>query len=348
MFEDIISSVRNGSQPVKEVVENVDLEKDIRISVIGVGGAGCNCVNRLAQSGIKSAKIVSVNTDGKHLNMIKSGKKVLIGKSVTRGLGAGGNPDIARKCAEMDRRLLKDAIGENELVFLAAGMGGGTGGGAASVIAEIAKEQGAMVIAMVTYPFALERVRLKKAQKSIQELVKVCDTVVVIDNNRLSSYAPNLALDKAFALADSITGRAVSGISDTIMFPSLMNIDYADVKAVMQSGGLSMISLGEANGINRVEDVVKDTLSHPLLEVNYEGAKGALIHIEGGPDLTLGDAIKVGEGVTGNFDTMANVKIGARVNSSLVEKLRVTSIVTGVKSPYILGVTETEEAVEYL
>ncbi len=360
MFEDIISSVREGS-PSQKVLDKklTDFstpakseEDDIRISVVGVGGAGCNCVSRLWNTGIKSARTLSINTDGKHLNMIKSGAKILIGKSITRGLGAGGDPDIARKCAEADRKLLTDAIGENELVFLTAGMGGGTGGGAAPVIAEIAKEQGAMVIAMVTYPFALERVRLKKAQKSIQELVKVCDTVVVIDNNRLVSYAPNLAIDKAFALADSITGRAVAGISDTIKFPSLMNIDYADVKSVMQSGGLSMISLGQGSGVNRVEDVVDDTISHPLLDVNYEGAKGALIHIEGGPDLTLGDAIKMGEGLSKSFDDSANVKMGARVNSSLFQQLKITAIVTGVKSPYILGETaqvenEAEELAEY-
>jgi cell division protein FtsZ len=208
---------------------------------------------------------------------------------------------------------------------------------------------------MVTYPFALERVRLKRAQKSLQELVKVCDTVVVIDNNRLLKYAPNLTIDKAFALADSITGRAVMGISDTIMFPSLMNIDYADVRSVMQSGGLSMISLGEGLGVNRVDDVIKDTANHPLLDVNYEGAKGALLHLEGGPDLTLGDSIKIGEKLSASFDNAANVKMGARINPGFAEKVRATAIITGVKSPYILGekpqqpeVLVAEEAVEYL
>ncbi len=335
MFDDIIKAAKGTAEQPKNTTEMEN--SDIRISVVGVGGAGCNCVNRIFNSGIKSARTIAVNTDGKHLNMIKSHKKILIGKTVTRGLGAGGDTNVARKCAEIDREMLKREIGENELMFVCAGMGGGTGGGAASTIAQIAKEQGAIVVAMVTYPFALERVRLRKAQTSLQELVGVCDTVVVIDNNRLASYVPNLPINKAFELADSITSRAVTGISDTIMFPSLMNVDYADVQAVMQGGGLSMISLGKATGRDKVQAVVKDTLEHPLLDVEYEGAKGALIHLEGGQDLTLGDAIKAGELLTQSFDDNANVKVGARINPALQESMSITAIVTGIKSSYVLG-----------
>jgi cell division protein FtsZ len=331
MFDDIIKAAKQGGR-------GQDMENSsIRISVIGVGGAGCNCVNRIHQSGIKSAKTLAVNTDGKHLNMIGSHKKVLIGKTVTRGLGAGGDTSVAKKCAEIDREMLKKEIGENELVFLCAGMGGGTGGGAAPTMAQIAREQGSIVVAMVTYPFALERVRLRKAQESLQDLVKVCDTVVVIDNNRLASYVPNLPINKAFELADSITTRAVTGISDTIMFPSLINVDYADVQTVMRGGGLSMISLGKGAGHDKVNDVVKDTLEHPLLDVDYEGAKGCLVHLEGGSDLSLGDAISAGELLTQSFDENASVKIGARIDPSLQDSIRITAIITGVKSPYILG-----------
>lgn len=338
MFDDIIKAAKDG--PELEVLEN----SAIRISVVGVGGAGCNCVNRVFKGGIRSARTIAVNTDGKHLNMIEAHKKILIGKTITRGLGAGGDAAIAKKCADVDRELLKEQIGENELIFLCAGMGGGTGGGAAAPIAQIAKEQGAIVVAMVTYPFALERVRIKKAQQSLSDLVKVCDTVVVIDNNRLAAYAPNLPINKAFELADSITTRAVTGISDTIMFPSLMNVDYADVQHVMQGGGLSMISLGKGSGPSKVEDVVKDTLQHPLLDVDYEGAKGCLIHMEGGPDLSLGDAIKAGEMLTSSFDENANVKVGARINPSLRDAVSITAIITGVKSPYILGKSEAVQS----
>ncbi|MEW6748154.1 MAG: cell division protein FtsZ [Candidatus Micrarchaeota archaeon] len=337
MFDDIIKAAKEGTDVHPSAAESATDNSSIRISVVGVGGAGCNCVNRLYQNGLKSARTIAVNTDGKHLNFVGADKKFLLGKTVTRGLGAGGDTNVAKKCADVDRALLREEIGENELVFVCAGMGGGTGGGAAPAIAQIARDQGAIVVAMVTYPFALERVRLKKAQASLQELVQVCDTVVVIDNNRLASYVPNLPVNKAFELADSITTRAVSGISDTIMFPSLINVDYADVKTVMEGGGLSMISLGSAGGHNKVEDVVKDTLEHPLLDVNYEGAKGCLIHLEGGPDLSLGDAINAGELLTQSFDEGANIKMGARISPDLKDKIRITAIITGVKSPYILG-----------
>ncbi len=356
VFDDIIAAARENSsvkvqeKPVQEMQREVpksDHAKDhgenehddssqIRITVIGVGGAGCNSVNRLMEKGIKSARTIAINTDGKHLKVVNAHKKILLGKTITRGLGAGGYPEVARKCAEADRAMLKTEIGECELVFVCAGMGGGTGGGAASVIAQIAKEQGAIVVSIVTYPFKHERVRLKKAQQSITELSKTCDTVVVIDNNRLSTFAPNLQIDKAFEFADSVTSRAVTGISDTIMFPSLMNIDFADVRSIMQGGGISLISMGEASGVERVDAVVKDTLEHPLLDVSYEGAKGCLIHVEGGSDLTLGDVIKIGERLTNNFDPDANVKVGARIDLSSANTIRVTAIITGVKSPYIL------------
>ncbi|MEM4359982.1 MAG: cell division protein FtsZ [Candidatus Bilamarchaeaceae archaeon] len=354
MFDDIIKSAK---QPTSAAESAKEEDFRVRIAAIGVGGAGCNTINRMMTVGIKSARTIAINTDGKHLNMINADKKILIGRSITKGLGAGGDVNIAKKCAEMDRDALRREIGENELVFLCAGMGGGTGGGASPIVANIAKEQGAIVVAIVTYPFALERVRLKKAQESIKELAKECDTVVIIDNNRLSAYAPNLPIDKAFALADSITTRAVKGISDTIAFPSLINVDYADVKTVMERGGISMISLGEASGHDRVEMVAKSTLEHPLLDVNYEDAKGCLLHLEGGPDLTLGDAIKVGELITESFSEEATVKLGARINEGLKGTIRATAIITGVKSPYIFQKGEDlekrlegreEEGISYL
>lgn len=338
MFDDIIRAAKSESpqgtlaEEIKPVPEE---NENIRIAVIGVGGAGCNCINRMVKAGLRSATAIAVNTDAKHLNITEAHKKLLIGKAITKGLGAGGDPELSRKCAEADAGLLKKEIGENELVFIVGGMGGGTGTGAMPTIARIAKENGAIVVAMVTYPFNIERVRLKTAQRGIQELVGIADTVVVIDNNRLLAYAPNLPLNQAFELADSITTRAVTGISDTIMFPSLINVDYADVKAIMQNGGVAFISLGEGNGHDKVENAIKTTLEHPLLDVDYEGAKGALIHLEGGADLTLGDAIKIGEGITSSFDPEANIKVGARVNPELRNSVRVTSIVVGVKSPMI-------------
>ncbi len=340
MFDDIIKAAKSDSQaPQHTLSEDIkpvpEENQGIRIAVIGVGGAGCNCVNRMMKAGLKSATAIAINTDAKHLRVTDAHKKILIGKNITRGLGAGGNPEISKKCAEADFEMLKNEIGENELVFIVAGMGGGTGTGAMPVIARVAKEQGAIVVAMVTYPFNIERIRLKTAQRGIRELTAVADTVVVIDNNRLLAYAPNLPINQAFELADSITTRAVTGIADTIMFPSLINIDFADVKAVMQNGGVAFISLGEGNGHDKVTNAIKSTMEHPLLDVDYEGAKGALVHLEGGADLTLGEAIKIGEGVTSSFAEDANVKVGARINPELRGAVRVTTIVVGVKSPMI-------------
>lgn len=318
-------------------IKNEDETLEVRISVIGVGGAGSNCISRMVKGGLKSAMAIAVNTDAKHLSITQAHKKILIGKNITKGLGAGGDPEIGKKCAEHDIELLKKEIGDNEITFLVGGMGGGTGTGAMPVIAKLAKEQGSTVIAFVTYPFNIERVKQKVALNGIRELLNVADTVVIIDNNRLLKYAPNLPLNQAFEIADSITSRAVVGISDTIMFPSLINVDFADVKAVMQNGGVAFISVGEGSGPTKVEDTIKTALEHPLLDVSYENARGALIHLEGGEDLTLGEAIEIGNGITASFSEEANVKIGARINPSLKGSVRATTIVVGVSSPMILS-----------
>ncbi len=338
MLEGFVHSALGNSAEAQAKEEDASVNSEIRIAVVGVGGGGCNTVHRIMQAGIKSATTVAVNTDQLHLKSISAHKRVLIGQAITRGLGAGGFPEVGQKCAEMSRDKIAEVIGENELVFVCGGMGGGTGTGAAPVIAQIAKDQGAIVVAIVTYPFNLERIRIKKAQWGLSQLTKVADTVVVIDNNRLVQYAPNIPINDAFNLADNITGRAVKGICDTIMFPSLMNIDYADVKSVMAEGGVALISVGDGKGTDRVEKVVKSTLEHPLLDVDYEGAKGALVHIGGGSSLTLGEAIEVGEKLTASFDTNANVKMGARLTPEYGEDITVTAIVTGLKqTPSIFG-----------
>ncbi len=336
MFEDIIASAVGGNEEKNNTV-------DIRIAVVGVGGAGSNCVTRIKRSGIRSATTIAINTDAKHLyGVTEADKKILIGKKITRGLGAGGHPEVARKSAESDIEELRRELGGYELYFLVAGMGGGTGTGASPVIARLLKESGAIVVGIVTYPFKLEGVRLKTAEKGIKELVKEVDTLVVIDNNRLLNYVPNLPMDKAFALADEITGRAVKGIADTIMFPSLMNIDFADVKAVMSKGGVALISLGEGSGHDKVKAVVKSTLEHPLLDVDYRGAKGALIHIEGVPDLTLGEATEVASLISESLAEDASVTMGARISPHLEGKIRVTAIIVGVKSPQMFGGSRVE------
>ena len=343
----IESALKNtGKLPEQHKTEFID---KIRIVVVGVGGAGCNTISRLTRMGIKSAETIAVNTDQVHLKITEADRRLLIGQNITKGLGAGGFPEVAMKCAEASRDKLREVLADAELVFLTAGMGGGTGTGASPIIADIAKEQGAIVVSIVTYPFSLERARTDKANWGLEQLKKSSDTVVVIDNNRLVSYVPNLPMNQAFAVADQITARAVKGITDTIMFPSLVNIDFADIRAIMGNAGVSVILVGDGKGTDKVNSVVKNTLEHPLLDVDYNGAKGALIHIAGGPHLTLGEATQIGEELTKSFDPNANVIWGARLSPDMGDEVVVTSIMTGITSPHVLGkIREETKSLEKL
>lgn len=305
-----------------------------RVAVVGVGGQGSNLVNRLFVNGIKSATTIAVNTDLAHLNIIKAHKKVLIGREITNGLGAGGFPEVAAKCADISRGDLEKVLGGYNLVFVAGGMGGGTGTGACPIVARVAKEMGATVIATVTFPFSLERSRKAKAEWGVQQLSKEADAVIVIENQKLLDYVPNLPMEKAFELSDNITGNAVKGIADTIMLPSLINLDFADLRAVVKDTGTAVISIGTGNGADRAEQVVRSTMTHPLLSVDYEGAKGALVHISGGSDLTIEEATRIGAGVTEGLAPDANVIFGARLIPELRDQIRVMSVVTGVKAKF--------------
>jgi cell division protein FtsZ len=314
-------------------MENMD-DFVVKLAVVGAGGQGCNLVNRLYTSGLKSAHTIALNTDAKHLNMVQAHKKLLIGGPLTRGLGAGGFPEVGAKAAEASKEDIRKAITGYNMVFVAAGMGGGTGGGSAPVIAEVAREEGALVVAFVTYPFALERSRKKKADWSIERLSKQADTTIVIENDRLLSYAPNLPIEKAFDLIDSIASNAIRGIADTVMLPSLINLDFADVKTIMGGAGLAMINIGHGYGADKVEKAIKSTVSHPLLDVDLVGAKSALVHVTGGDALTIQEATSVGEGVTEGLADNANVIFGSRLEPDFKDQIRVMSIVTGVRPKF--------------
>lgn len=305
-----------------------------RVAVVGVGGQGSNLVNRLFVNGIKSAATIAINTDLAHLNVVKAHKKVLIGREITNGLGAGGFPEVAAKCADASRGDIEKVLEGYNLVFVAAGMGGGTGTGASPVVAKAAKELGATVIATVTFPFELERSRKLKAEWGVQQLSKEADAVIVVENQKLLDYVPNLPMEKAFELADNITGNAVKGISDTIMLPSLINLDFADLRTVVHDTGTAVISIGTGTGTGRVEQVIRSTRTHPLLSVDYTGAKGAMVHVSGGADLTIEEATRIGSGVTEGLAPDANVIFGARLIPELRDQIRVMSIVTGVKAKF--------------
>jgi cell division protein FtsZ len=304
----------------------------VKVVVAGVGGGGCNTVKRLMNYGLSGASLVAINTDRIHLNTVAApAHRVLIGANITKGLGAGGFPETALKAAESSRDLIREELKDSDIVFLCAGMGGGTGTGASPVVADIAKHEGAIVVGMVTFPFKIERARLEKAFRGLEELRKACDTLVVIDNNRLLDFVPNLPIEQAFLVADEVTARAVKGISETLLHPSMINLDFADLRTVMSGGGVSMIAVGEGKGINKVDDVVKNTLDHRLLDVDPKGARGVLLHLTGGPDMTLGDANKIGEKLTAEVDPNADVIWGARMDPTYSEKIEAIAIFTGLK-----------------
>jgi len=307
------------------------------IKVIGAGGAGCNMVNWLYRKGVQGAEIIACNTDQQHLNMTDADRKFLIGQDLTRGLGCGGFPERGMEAAKESLMKIKEALRESDMVFICAGMGGGTGTGAAPVVAQVAKDIGAIVIGTVTMPFKIERARVDKAEFGLQQLRQACDTVIVIDNNRLVQIAGNLPVQQAFAVANELVSTMIKGIVETIAVPSLVNLDYADVKAIMTNGDVAAIGVGASDTANRVEEAVKGALANPLLDITYEGATGAIIHVHGGPDLTLDEITRIGELVTESMDQDANVIWGARVTDDMKGKITVMTIITGVKSPWILG-----------
>jgi cell division protein FtsZ len=343
---------------INDALKNAELEKELnkpgsanameddfvgqpRIVIVGCGGAGNNTVNRIHHMGVSGAETIAINTDKQHLDMIQADKRILIGKSLTKGLGAGGYPDVGKRAAEMARPTLEAVLESADLVFITAGMGGGTGTGSAPVVASIAKEQGAIVVGMVSYPFQVEKARLIRAEEGLEALASASDSVIVLDNNRLKNFVPNLPLGQAFSVMDQLIGETVKGISETITEPSLINIDYADVRAIMSKGGVAVMLVGESKQQNKAESVVRECLSNPMLDIDYRGATGSLIHITGGTDLTLQDAEEVATSLTYELDPHADVIWGARVRNDMEGKIRVLAIMTGVKSAQILGTRQS-------
>ncbi len=337
-MEFTIGNAINDQIPAEVVERQENKVGRARIVVIGAGGAGNNSITRLMNmGGVKGAKSVIVNTDMQHLEISKADSKILIGYNITEGLGAGGFPEVGKQAAESSRKELREVLKGAHLVFLTCGLGGGTGTGSLPVIAEIAKKEKAIVVATVTTPFDLEKARLAKAEEGLLELKQNADTVIVIDNNKLVDYYPNLPLNQAFAMADELIASMIKGITETITVPSLMNLDFADVKTIMTQGGVAMIGVGESDTQNKVHEAVENALKHPLLDVDYRGANGALIHITGGPEMTLAQVTEAGEIISNSMSPDAQIIWGARVDPDMGGKIRVMTIVTGVHSPNIIG-----------
>jgi cell division protein FtsZ len=346
-MQDIVNSaLENAEKEKRDMDASSDGDEfgDPRIVIIGAGGAGNNTVNRLYNIGVDGADTVAINTDKQHLKMIEADTKILVGKSLTQGLGAGGDPSMGERATEMAQGTIKEVLGDADLVFVTAGMGGGTGTGAAPVCAKIAKEQGAIVVGMVSTPFNVERARTVKAEEGLEKLRNEADSIIVLDNNRLLDYVPNLPIGKAFSVMDQIIAETVKGISETITQPSLINLDYADMTSIMNQGGVAVMLVGETQDKNKTEEVVKDAMNHPLLDVDYRGASGGLVHITGGPDLTLKEAEGIAQNITERLEASANVIWGARIQEEYKGKVRVMAIMTGVQSAQILGPTTQKQA----
>src|SRR5580704_5169116 len=308
-----------------------------QVSVIGVGGAGCNIVSWVKQKkgGIAGAKLIAANTDATHLSIVKADRRILLGEKSTRGMGAGGYAARGEEAArESIEQIKKDTVGSN-IIYIAAGLGGGTGTGASWVIADALRPTGALIIGVVTLPFAVERFRFQSSKHGLHKLKDHCDTVVVIDNNRLAKVAGDLPLKEALGVANELVGEFVKGITETITTASLINIDFADLRAIMEKRGIAAIGVGEASGDSRVERAVQMALDAQLLDIkDATRAFGVLIHVSGGDDITLDEVTQAGEMITRSLPSKARVVWGARVEPALQAKVRVMVVLTAVESTF--------------
>ncbi|MCS7120218.1 MAG: cell division protein FtsZ [Nitrososphaerota archaeon] len=321
----------------EKTIEDIAREAIPAISVLGVGGAGCNIVSWMKEKEVAGAKIYALNSDAKHLSITKADKRVLLGYNVTGGLGCGGFPEMGSKAAEESAEEIERLIAGSGLVFITAGLGGGTGTGASPVVAKIAKDMGALTLAVVTIPFQVERARLIKAKEGLSRLVEACDAVIVIDNNRLRKVAGNLPLSEAFGVANELIATFIKNISETIAIPSLVNLDFADLKAIMTGSGVCAMGVGEGMGDTKVEDSIEKALNTQLLDIgDIKKCEGALVHIEGGDDMTLEDVTRAGEIVVNRISPTARVSWGARVNSKMQGSMRATVVLAGVESPFLV------------
>ncbi len=309
-----------------------------KIKVVGVGGGGNNSLSRMKDVGIKGAELIAVNTDAQDLLYANADKKILIGKELTHGLGAGSNPKVGEEAAKESASDIKKKLNGADMVFITCGLGGGTGSGAAPVISSIAKKLGALTIGIVTLPFTIEgEKRLENASESLEKMEAMVDTLIVIPNDKLLELAPDLPLHTAFKIADEILTNAVKGITELITTSGLVNLDFADIKAVMSDGGVSLIGLGESESQSRAKEAVEKALNNPLLDVDVSNAKGALVNIVGGPDMTLSECREIFEEISSKLDPKAKMIWGAQISEDMDKSIRVLLIITGVKSSQILG-----------
>jgi len=337
------SSGNIETKPGKTVdaeLEELLSKQKATIKVVGTGGGGNNTVNRITEVGITGATSIAVNTDAQDLLYTNADKKILIGRETTKGLGAGSNPKIGEEAARENEQEIKKALENSDMVFITCGLGGGTGTGSAPIIAELARKMGSLTVGVVTLPFAMEgQTRYENAVMGLEKLEQIVDTLIVIPNDKLLELAPDLPLHTAFKVADEILTNAVKGIAELVTKAGLINLDFADIRAVMKGGGVALIGVGESDSENRAVEAVEKAITNPLLDVDITGANGALINVAGGEDMSLDEARRVVETISERLAEDAKIIWGAQIYKDLEKTIRTMLIVTGVKSSQIFGPT---------
>lgn len=337
-------SIEKGNKTDNEIdreLEEIIKKQATRIKVVGCGGGGGNSISRMKEVGIKGCEILAINTDAQDLLYTNADSKILIGRELTHGLGAGSNPKVGEQAAKESEQEIKKKLGEIDLVFVTCGLGGGTGTGSAPVVCELAKKMGALTIGVVTLPFTVEgQKRIENSQYGLEKMAAVADTLIVIPNDKLLEIAPDLPIHTAFKVADEILTNAVKGITELITKAGLVNLDFADIRAVMANGGVSLIGIGESDSSrNRAEDAVEKAINNPLLDVDISGATGVLVNIIGGQDMSLDEYRRVMEIIGGKVAQNAKIISGAQISPDMDKTMKVLLIVTGVKSSQIIGVS---------
>ena len=339
--KDFASDIKEIDRELEELLK----KQSAKIKVIGVGGGGGNSLSRMREIGIKGGELIAINTDAQDLLYTNADQKILIGRELTHGMGAGSNPKIGEEAAKESESEIKKKIAGADMIFITCGLGGGTGTGAAPVVASLSKKQGSLTIGVVTLPFTIEgKKRIENAMDGLDKLESVVDTLILIPNDKLLELAPELPLQTAFKIADEILTNAVKGVTELVTTTGLVNLDFADIKAVMADGGVSLIGMGESDSQQRAIEAVEKALQNPLLDVDISDATGALVNIIGGSDMSLDESKEIIDAVGSKLSPDAKLIWGAQISEDMEKSIRVLLIVTGVKSTQIMGRDETLES----
>jgi len=335
-------------QEIDRELEQLIKNQNAKIKVIGIGGGGNNSLSRMREIGIKGGELIAINTDAQDLLYANADQKILIGRELTSGLGAGSNPKVGEEAAKESITEIKKKIGGSDMVFITCGLGGGTGTGAAPVIADLAKKQGALTIGVVTLPFTIEgQKRIENAMEGLEKMETAVDTLIVIPNDKLLELAPELPLHTAFKISDEILTNAVKGTTELVTTSGLVNLDFADIKAVMVNGGVSLIGMGESDSGERAVEAVQKAIENPLLDVDISNANGALVNIVGGPNMSLDECKTIMQIVGAKLSPNAKMIWGAQIQDDMEKSIRVLLIVTGVHSSQIVGQGEDMDSLKH-